>query len=109
MRIMFESEKARVLPLIREFVKDGGAVIALQKDAYNAVTQNSYSLKQANNFELKSLLDNSIKVYGTPPTRFLYSKKMKELLWNIKEEILNNELCYIKYDILGLKLMDGVI
>jgi hypothetical protein len=90
MRIMFESEKARVLPLIRGFVKDGGAVIALQKDAYNAVAQNSYRLKQAFGFELKSLLDNSIKIYGTPPTRFLYSKKMKEILRNIKVEILSN-------------------
>lgn len=87
MRIMFESEKARVLPLIREFVKDGGAVIALQKDAYNAIAQNNYSLKQAFNFELKSKLDNAIKIYGTPPTRYLYSEKMKILLKNIKEEI----------------------
>ena len=90
MRIMFKSEKARVLPLIIEFVKDGGAVIAFQKDAYNAVAQNCYNLGQAKNFELKSLLDNSIMVYGTPPTRFLNSKNMKELLSNIKEEILNN-------------------
>jgi hypothetical protein len=87
-QIMFESEKARVLRLTREFVKDGGAVIALQKDAYNAVAQNTYSLNQAKSFELKSLLDNSIRIYGTPPTRLLYSTKMKELLRNIKEEIL---------------------
>jgi hypothetical protein len=90
MRLMFESEKTRVLPLIREFTKDGGAILALQKDAYNALAQNSYNLKQAETFELKSGLDNSIKIYGAPPTRRLYSKKMKELLRNIKEEILNN-------------------
>jgi hypothetical protein len=90
MKLMFESEKTRVMPLIREFTKDGGAILALQKDAYNSVAQNSYSLNQAQNFELKSGLDNSIKIYGTPPTRFLNSKKMKELLRNIKEEILNN-------------------
>lgn len=89
MKLMFESEKARVLPLIRKFTKDGGAIIALQKDAYNSVAQNSYNLKQAINFELKSELDNSIRIYGTPPTRWLYTKKMKELLRNIKEDILN--------------------
>lgn len=90
MKTMFESEKKRVLPLIREFVKNGGAVIALQKDAYNSVAQNNYDLKQAVNFELKSVLDDSIKIYGTPPTRWLYTKKMRDLLRNIKEEILNN-------------------
>jgi hypothetical protein len=90
MNLMLESEKARVLPLIRQFTKDGGAIIAMQKDAYNSVAQNSYNQKQAVNFELKSKLDNSIRIYGTPPTRLLYSKKMKELLRNIKEEILSN-------------------
>jgi hypothetical protein len=90
MKLMFESEKARVLPLIREFTKDGGTIIALQKDAYNSVALNSYNLSQAENFELKSVFDNSIRIYGTPPTRLLNSPKMKELLRNIKEEILNN-------------------
>ena len=90
MKFMLESEKTRVLPLLREFTKDGGAIIALQKDAYNSVAQNSYNQKQAMNFELKSGFDNSIKIYGTPPTRFIYSIKMKELLRNIKEEILDN-------------------
>lgn len=90
MKLMFESEKKRVMPLIREFTKDGGAIIALQKDAYNAVAQNSYNLNQAVNIELKSELDSSIRIYGTPPTRWLYTKKMKELLRNIKAEILNN-------------------
>jgi len=90
MNLMFESERTRVLPLIREFTKDGGAIIALQKDAYNSVAQNSYNKKQAENFELKSELDNSIRIYGTPPTRYLYSKNMKELLRIIKVEILNN-------------------
>ena len=90
MKLMFESERARVLPLIREFTKDGGAVIALQKDAYDSVAQNCYNLKQAVNFELRSEFDNSIRIYGTPPTRRLYTKNMKELLRNIKEEILNN-------------------
>ena len=92
MKLMFESEKTRLLPLIKEFTKDGGAIIALQKDAYNSVAQNSYNLNQAWNFELKSVLDDSIRIYGTPPTRWLYTKKMKELLRNIKVEILNNFL-----------------
>jgi len=90
LKLMFESEKTRVLPLIREFTKDGGAIIALQKDAYNSVAQNSYHLNQAENFELKSGFDKSIRIYGTPPTRFLHSKKMKELLGIIKADILNN-------------------
>jgi hypothetical protein len=88
MEIMFASEKTRVLPLIKEFVKDRGAVIAFQKNAYNAVAKNSYNLNRARNFELKSLLDDSIRIYGTPPTRLLYSRIMKEMLRNIKEEIL---------------------
>jgi hypothetical protein len=88
MRIMLESEKKRILPLIENFVKDGGAVIALQKDAYNSVAQNYYDVKEAVNFNLKSTLNNLIKIYGTPPTRWLYTKKMKDLLKNIKKDIL---------------------
>jgi hypothetical protein len=90
LKLMFESEKTRLLPLIREFTKDGGAVIAIQKDAYNSMAQNNYSLKRAEKFELRSEIDNSIRVFGTPPTRRLYTIKMKEILRNIKEEILNN-------------------
>jgi len=88
MKHLLETERTRVLPLMREFTKDGGAIIALQKDAYNAVAQNTYSLKQAMNFELKSKFNNSISIYGTPPTRWLYTMKMKELLRNIRAEIL---------------------
>ena len=92
MGLMFESEITRLLPLIREFTKDGGAVIAFQKDAYNSVAHNSYTLEHAWAFELKSRFDNSIKVYGTPPTRFIYTEKMKELLRNIKIDILNDHV-----------------
>jgi hypothetical protein len=88
MNLILESEKTRVLPLIREFTKDGGAIIAMQKDAYNSLAQNSYDVDKAKNFGLKSELDNSIRIYGTPPTRLIYS--MKDLLKNIKEEILSN-------------------
>ena len=88
MKLMFESEKARVLPLIREFIKDGGAIIALQKDAYNSVALNNYNQSQAKIYKLKSVFDNSIRIYGTPSTRLFYS--MKDLLRNIKEEILSN-------------------
>jgi hypothetical protein len=79
-------EMARLLPLLRDFLVDGGAIIAMQKDAYNALAPNSYSLKQAYDFSLKSH-NESIPLYGTPPTRNMYSNKMKELLFSIKGDI----------------------
>jgi hypothetical protein len=90
MKQMSATERDRVLPMIRKFVKDGGAVIALQKDAYNAVAHDTYAVKRAVNFELVSNLDKDTKVYGTPPTRWLYTRKMKSLLSKIREDILCN-------------------
>lgn len=83
---ILQAEKQRLKQVIDTFMKDGGAIIALQKDAYNAVSQNQYKLSQALEGALVST-HKGVPVYGTPPTRWLYTPKMKELLTSIKENL----------------------
>jgi hypothetical protein len=85
--IILQAEKQRLSQVIDGFMKDGGAIVALQKDAYNAVSQNQYSLSQAAEGTLVSTYE-SVPVYGTPPTRWLYTTKMKGLLTDIKERLV---------------------
>jgi hypothetical protein len=84
---ILELEKARLKVILRDFLLDGGVIVAMQKDAYNAVAQNSYNLKLAADGDLESLFDGT-KVYGTPPTRWLYTTKMKGVLVKIRETLL---------------------
>ena len=93
MRHIIEFEKLRLLPRLSEFTKGGGAVIAMQKNAWTAVAQSNYTLQQARTLSLMKRFGDSALIFGTPPTRNLYSSAMKELLGIIKVEILNN---YIK-------------
>lgn len=80
-------EKERLKPLINRFLGNNGVIIAMQKDAYNAVSQNTYNLNLAVNGKLSSKYNGNIKIYGTPPTRWLYTNKMKDLLLSIKGKI----------------------
>ncbi len=84
--IILQAEKHRLTQVIHGFMKDSGAIIALQKDAYNAVSQNPYSLNQAVEGVLISTYEG-VPVYGTPPTRWLHTTKMKSLLTDIKERL----------------------
>ena len=84
---ILQAEKRRLSQAIDGWMKDGGAIIALQKDAYNAVSQNQYNLSQATDGALISTY-KGIPVYGTPPTRWLYTTKMKGLLTDIKERLV---------------------
>lgn len=81
---ILELEKARLKSVIDSFLKNGGVIIAMQKNAYNSVSNNRYNLDLAVNGKLISSYNNQIKVYGTPPTRWLHTKKMKNLLLKIK-------------------------
>lgn len=87
MGIIAELEQERIKSCMSRFLANGGAVIALQKDAYNAVSQNQYDLTLAVEGKLGSFYNNA-PVYGTPPTRWLYTMKMKRLLLNIKESLI---------------------
>lgn len=82
---ILELEKIRLKSIIDSFLKNGGAIIAMQRDAYNSVGGNEYNLNLAVNNKLISNYNNQIKIYGTPPTRWLYTKKMKDLLLKIKK------------------------
>ncbi len=84
---ILQVEKRRLKHVINGFMKDDGAIIALQKDAYNAVSQNRYNLNQAVEGALVSTHEG-IPIYGTPPTRWLYTTKMKGLLTDIKGRLI---------------------
>lgn len=88
MAVMTEIERSRLATYVAQFLDNGGAIIALQKDAYNAVSHNPYNLKQAIEGKLRSTFQGA-PVYGTPPTRWLYTVKMKGLLSNIRDDVLH--------------------
>lgn len=85
---ILEFEKARLRSTIDSFLKNGGVIIAMQKDAYNSVGNNKYNLNLAVNGKLVSDYNDQVKIYGTPPTRWLHTKKMKRLLLSIKNELV---------------------
>ena len=81
---ILELEEARLKSVIDSFLKNGGVIVAMQKDAYNSVGNKKYNLNLAVNGKLVSNYNNKVKIYGTPPTRWLHTKKMKDLLLKIK-------------------------
>lgn len=89
---IFIAEKTRVQKLTNDFFKDATiTIIAVQKDAYNMFAKNTYSLNKAVIGKLSSFYDlegRDFRIYGTPPTRWMYTKKMQSVLQHIKEEIL---------------------
>lgn len=87
MALITEVEKQRVQNLIKGFAGSNGAIIALQKDAYNAIADNKYDLKLAVEGQLVSSYAGT-PIYGTPPTRWLYTAKMKQLLTSIKDGLV---------------------
>lgn len=80
-------ERARLTRVASGFLRNGGAVVAMQKDAYNALAANRYDLGLAVAGELRSQFDGRL-IYGIPPTRWLHSTKMKTVLAQIKAEVL---------------------
>ena len=85
---ILEAEKKRIDDVIKDFIATNGSIIALQKNAFNAVAQIPYNLKKAVDFNLISSI-GTVPIYGTPPTRWLYTTKMKTLLEKIKQDILS--------------------
>jgi hypothetical protein len=89
-KILYEQENLLLQQVIREFFQgQKWVIVCMQKDAFNAVSSQPYSLGQAVLGNLNELLKNNIKIWGTPPTRWLYTQKMKMLLNLIKEDTLN--------------------
>lgn len=84
-------EKQRLKLVIDRFLGNGGAIIAMQKDAYNAFSNKEYNIKQAVSGRLISYYNDEVKIYGTPPTRWLYTDKMKNLLLKIKDDMAIQE------------------
>lgn len=78
-------ETERILSLINEFITDNGKVISFQKDAFNALAspESKYDIKKAVSGELNSIIYNRISLIGIPPTRWLYTTKMKNILRQI--------------------------
>jgi hypothetical protein len=69
-----EIEKQRVRTCMSQFLAKGGAIVVLQKDAYNSIGQNRYDLKLAVDGKLRSSY-KEIPIYGTPAnTVALYSE-----------------------------------
>lgn len=85
---IYEIEKTRIEKLIQNFLKKDDLIIAMQKDAYNSISQNTYNIKQAREGNLKSKYHN-IEIIGTPPTRWLYTNTMRNLLNDIRNEMFN--------------------
>lgn len=85
---MYEVEKIRVKEQIKNFLQDSGMIIAMQKDAYNAVAENTYNVFKAAEGKLESKFGNT-KIVGTPPTRWLHTKRMKKVLSDIRLQTLD--------------------
>lgn len=66
-----ECEERRIDGIIRKFVSRGGAVITFQKDAYSAITDESYKLQMAKEGDPGANwhCSSHIKVFCHPPTR----------------------------------------
>ena len=92
---VFIAEKARVQKLADDFFKDDPiTIIAIQKDAYNMFAKNTYSLNKAVIGKLSSIYDlegRDFRIYGAPPTRWMYTTKMQSALLQIKKDILNKK------------------
>lgn len=83
-------ERQRLISAMREFLGGDGAVIAMQKDAYNAIAENDYDVRLAVEGNLRSEFDG-LPVYGTPPTRWLYTSKMKDVLAAVRVQCQRQE------------------
>ncbi len=73
-RKVLESESKRVTRIAKTFIKNGGAVIAFQKDAWETLRcerSAAYSIEKAKSNELIGRLKGApdIPLYGVPPTR----------------------------------------
>lgn len=86
-KLIEQEELKRIKGIVTSFLKEGGKVIAFQKDAYNGIKEldsPDYTLKSAMEGKLKSRcrFNKEIEVVGVPPTRFLQGHKTKLVLKN---------------------------
>ncbi len=87
-------EAERINRLIRSFVKPRGAVFAFQKDAYSALCSPDsppYSQSAALDGHLLGTYthDPSIRIFGCPPTRFMYSPRAVAALCTYRKSALS--------------------
>lgn len=83
---LFELEKVRLGTIVDSFFSNShGQIIAMQKDAYNALSEEQYAINLAVAGKLKGNF-NGTPVTGTPPTRWLHTAKMKDLLRSLKNQ-----------------------
>ncbi len=85
-KLLLEVERQRLMSIIEKFLRKGGTIVAMQKDSYNALSRGTYKLQLAVQGQLISKYRENIKIIGTPPTRWLYTQKMKSLLQNLLKE-----------------------
>lgn len=81
---LINHEKLRINNIIKNLNNRNLKIVAMQKDAFEAISNIKYDIKKAVNGELH-VRNNNIDIWGTPPTRWLYTQKMKSLLYNIKK------------------------
>jgi hypothetical protein len=93
---IWEAEKFRINELIRRFIKEDGAVITFQKDAWNGIkSKNDPHYCRAEMLEgyLMGKCDccEGVRLYCAPTTRNILGKKSIEILADIKKSILNKD------------------
>lgn len=93
--ILTQVEAARVKEIIDNFLENGGKIVCFQKDAYNALVDNAeskYDIHKAVNGELTHKINDQISLIGIPPTRWLYTAKMKSILKQISSSFLSSTI-----------------
>jgi hypothetical protein len=87
-------EQRRIAGLTKEFLSpENGTIVAFQRDAYEGIRSQDcleYHIEDAKNFRLVGQYrhDPNVTVIGIPPTRFLWSRKSRELLSTLGKPIL---------------------
>jgi len=93
---IWEAEKLRINELIRRFIKEDGAVITFQKDAWNGIKAKNdrcYSRVEILKGYLKGECEccEGVRLYCAPATRNILGKKSIKILADIKKSILNKD------------------
>ena len=90
-------EEERIAGLLQQFMISGGGIMAFQKDAYEGVRSpqsSPYSFDLAKNGKLcgEYKHDTRIHLVGTPPTRFLNSRRHQGALAVYKDYLITKLL-----------------
>lgn len=93
LNLIAKEEQKRVSDIIENFINGKGAVIAFQKDVYEAMRSAEtpkYSISCAKKGKLLGKCDcgQEVLLIGTPPTRFANSEVFKSILCGFKKSFL---------------------